>query len=190
MSNMRTTITHHRIIDTFLGPFALISDATGELLSSTWVDIQNDATDFAPQSQAEANLLPRLVSQLEQYFAGEAVEFDDVATPPGSPFFERCWQACRLIPRGETCSYAELAASAGTSTGAARAAGQAMRRNPLAVIIPCHRVVGSDGQLHGYSSSQDPAGPHLAIKRALLHMEGALSDGEARPRTSLVTVCA
>ena len=86
----------------------------------------------------------------------------------------RCWEACRSIPRGETRSYGELATMAGERGNAARAAGQAMRRNRLPIIIPCHRVISAAGGLHGFSGSSDQAGPALAVKRALLQIEGAL----------------
>ena len=82
--------------------------------------------------------------------------------PP--PFFRAAWEACLTIPRGETRSYAWVAAAAG-SPGAFRAAGQAMARNRLAVVVPCHRVIGSDGGLHGYG------GGGLDKKAKLLNME-------------------
>jgi O-6-methylguanine DNA methyltransferase len=82
------------------------------------------------------------------------------------PFFGAAWQACRRIPPGETRSYAWLAAAAGRPR-AVRAAGQAMARNPWALIIPCHRVIGSDGGLHGYGAGG------LKVKARLLEMERA-----------------
>ena len=115
-----------------------------------------------------------MAARFEQYFAGELVDFGDVPTPTGSPFMRRCWEACRSIPRGETCSYGQLATMAGGQGNAARAAGQAMRRNRLPIIIPCHRVISAAGHLHGFSGSCDEGGPALAVKRALLQMEGAL----------------
>lgn len=181
--NMHQTRTRHRIIETFAGAFALIESASGEL-ATIWTSI-GDAAWVLPQgSRHHPRLLPALARRLQRYFAGEAVDFDDVPTPQGSPFFERCWQACRLIPRGETRSYAQLAALAGSDPKAARAAGQAMRRNPLAVIVPCHRVVGAAGQLHGYRGNRDPASPQLAVKRALLCLEGAMGPENGQRTTS------
>lgn len=102
--------------------------------------------------------------QLEAYFQGERTRFEVKLDMEGySPFFSRAWQACAAIPPGETRSYAWLATQAG-SPAAVRAAGQAMARNPLPLIIPCHRVVGSDGGLHGY-------GGGLPMKRHLLGLE-------------------
>ena len=104
-------------------------------------------------------------AQLEGYARGEKSSLNDVALDlaDAPPFFRAAWEKCRTIPPGETRSYAWLAAAAGRP-GAFRAAGQAMARNRLAVIIPCHRVIGSDGGLHGYAGG-------LAIKARLLELE-------------------
>ena len=107
-------------------------------------------------------------SGLEAHFRGEDGSFDQVPLDLGDapPFFKAAWEACRRIPRGETRSYQWLAAQAGNPR-ASRAAGQAMAKNRLAVIIPCHRVIGSNGGLHGYG------GGGLEKKARLLQMEGA-----------------
>jgi len=101
------------------------------------------------------------------YLAGEGSDLTtvpvDIADAP--PFFRRAWEACRSIPAGEVRSYAWLAAAAG-SQGAARAAGQSMARNPVPLAIPCHRVVASDGSLHGFGG---PGG--LEQKAQLLALE-------------------
>lgn len=105
--------------------------------------------------------------RLEQFLSGEPVDFDDeLDLEEGSGFFHRAWQACRSIPRGETRSYAWLAAQAGNPR-ALRAAGQAMARNPVTLIIPCHRVIASDGALRGY-------GGGLELKQRLLDLEKAV----------------
>jgi len=105
-----------------------------------------------------------LQQQVEAFFQGERTQFDvPLDTEGHSPFFSRAWRACASIPAGETRSYAWLAAQAGSPL-AVRAAGQAMARNPLPLIIPCHRVVGSDGGLHGY-------GGGLPMKERFLDME-------------------
>lgn len=119
----------------------------------------------------DAELVPArfeaLRQQLEAYFAGEAVAFDqELDLAEAAPFFLRAWAACRSIPRGETRSYAWLAAQAGNPR-AVRAAGQAMAHNPVAIIIPCHRVIASDGGLCGY-------GGGLGMKHRLLEMEQAI----------------
>ena len=102
--------------------------------------------------------------RLEQLFAGEPVDFnDDLDLNQGSSFFYRAWQACRSIPRGETRSYAWLAAQAG-SPRALRAAGQAMARNPVTIIIPCHRIISTNGSLCGF-------GGGIELKQRLLNLE-------------------
>ncbi|MEE9131389.1 MAG: methylated-DNA--[protein]-cysteine S-methyltransferase [Phycisphaerales bacterium] len=163
----------YRILSTPTGRFALSEDGCGSL-STTWLDLTDDCHRLPDDATQDERLLPELAARLERYFVGEVVDFGDVPTPTGSPFVRRCWEACRSIPRGETRSYGELATMAGGRGNAARAAGQAMRRNRLPIIIPCHRVISAAGGLHGFSGSSDQGGPALAVKRALLQMEGAL----------------
>jgi methylated-DNA-[protein]-cysteine S-methyltransferase len=103
--------------------------------------------------------------QLRAYFAGELREFDLPLAPHGTDFQRRVWSALREIPYGRTISYSELAAAVGRPR-AARAVGAANGRNPLAVVIPCHRVIGAAGALTGY-------GGGLARKRLLLELEAA-----------------
>jgi methylated-DNA-[protein]-cysteine S-methyltransferase len=108
-----------------------------------------------------------VVERLQAYFAGEPVTFEDVAVDLEyeTPFLERCAHALRAVPRGETVTYGELAALAG-SPGAARAAGSFCARNRLGLFVPCHRVVGASG-LGSYGSHG------LAYKKRLLELEGA-----------------
>ena len=103
------------------------------------------------------------VSQLDAYFAGERREFDLALAPEGTSFQRLVWSALTRIPYGETVSYAELARRLGRPF-ATRAVGAANGRNPIPIIIPCHRVIGSDGSLTGY-------GGGLTIKRRLLDLE-------------------
>ncbi len=157
----------YRLFDTPAGPFALI-DNEGDL-SATFFD------DSLPQgARMDPAMLPGLSKAVSAYFRGRPVSFDDVPTPSGSAFHVRCWEACRSIPAGQTRTYGELAAMAGTP-GAARAAGGAMRSNPLPVIVPCHRIVGAR-DLHGYGGTTDPRSRPLAIKRMLLELEGAAQE--------------
>lgn len=106
---------------------------------------------------------------LTGYANGEGTSLDDypVDLPECSPLQERTWLALRTIPRGETRSYGWLTRQLGQPPGAARAIGAAMGANPIPLWLPCHRVVASDGTLHGF-------GGGLAMKRALLELEGAL----------------
>jgi methylated-DNA-[protein]-cysteine S-methyltransferase len=93
-----------------------------------------------------------LRTRVDGWLGGREDSFVDVPTPAGTPFQVACWEACRRIPRGETRTYAWLAAAAG-NPAAVRAAGQAMRRNPLPIVVPCHRVVAAGGRPGGFSGS-------------------------------------
>jgi methylated-DNA-[protein]-cysteine S-methyltransferase len=117
----------------------------------------------APQGDAAA--LATAAIQLEQYFAGERTEFELDLELAGTPFERRVWEEVRAIPYGRTATYAEIARRVG-HPGASRAVGRANARNPVAVIVPCHRVVGSNGSLTGYAGG-------LEMKRALLDLERA-----------------
>lgn len=159
---MNTPASRCRRITTALGPFYIVQSPAGTV-TTTW--------DRPGEASEDASLQPALAAQLARYFAGEDVQFDAFREPTGTAFQQRVRRACLAIPRGETISYAELAERAGASRSAARAAGQVMRTNPLPVVIPCHRVIGSDGALHGYAGSQDADGGPLTTKRRLLELE-------------------
>lgn len=114
----------------------------------------------APEDYVDARML------ISAYCAGEPVNLADVPidTRTSTPFFRAAWDACRSIPAGETRSYGWLAEQAG-NLKAARGAGQAMARNKLALLVPCHRVISSNGTLHGFG------GAGLPLKSRLLAME-------------------
>lgn len=105
------------------------------------------------------------VSELEEYFAGKRCEFTFALDLRGTAFQMRCWNQLLSIPYGETRSYAELARAADCAKGF-RAVGQANHHNPIPIVVPCHRVLASDGTLAGYGGGLD-------IKRKLLQLEGA-----------------
>lgn len=107
-----------------------------------------------------------VVRQLGEYFAGDRRAFDLEVTPEGTGFQRRVWEELRRIPYGTTISYGELGRRLGGATFT-RAAGRANGANPVAIVIPCHRVIGADGSLVGY-------GGGLEVKRTLLELEGAL----------------
>lgn len=115
--------------------------------------------------ESRAALRP-YTQQLRAYFRRELKEFNCALDLQGTTFQKECWQALRDIPYGATCSYADLARKVGRPR-AFRAVGQANHRNPVAIIVPCHRVVGAGGSLTGY-------GGGLEIKEKLLRLEGAL----------------
>ena len=105
-----------------------------------------------------------LAEQLDAYFAGELTRFDLPLNAHGTPFERRVWDALVEIPYGETVSYGELARELALSPRGARAVGRANARNPIAIVVPCHRVIGADGSLTGYAGG-------LENKRALLDLE-------------------
>ena len=121
-------------------------------------------------SRMDAIVARRAAKLIAQNIAGERVSFVGIDTPKASPFFARCGRACRSIPAGETRTYRWLATAAGSPL-AVRAAGQAMRRNPLPMIVPCHRVVAANG-LGGFSGSNNPRGKEMKLKVWLLKREG------------------
>ena len=110
-----------------------------------------------------APLLERAAQQLTEYFEGRRREFDLPLAPVGTPFQREVWESLRQIPYGRTCSYKDIACAVGRPA-ACRAVGMANHRNPLPIVIPCHRVVGASGALTGYAGGLD-------IKRKLLAVE-------------------
>lgn len=106
---------------------------------------------------------PDVVEQLDAYFTGERTDFDLELGLAGSEFQRRVWQALLTIPYGETRSYGQIAEQIG-ATGSARAVGLANGRNPIAIVVPCHRVIGASGSLTGYGGGLDR-------KRSLLELE-------------------
>ena len=122
---------------------------------------------FGPVEVAEGTCPIAVRKTVEAYFEGDTVGIEDLATETrGTPFQERVWRALRDIPSGQTISYGELARRIGEPT-ASRAVGLANGSNPVAIVIPCHRVIGADGSLTGY-------GGGLERKQWLLEHEGAL----------------
>jgi methylated-DNA-[protein]-cysteine S-methyltransferase len=130
-------------------------------------------THVADASGSSVAVLADSRAQLVEYFAGERSSFDLPLDPRGTPFQRRVWTALRDIPFGETISYAELARRVGDPR-AVRAVGGANGRNPLPLVVPCHRVIGADGSLTGFGGGIDR-------KRWLLQHEGALSDALELP---------
>ena len=128
-------------------------------------DLRNEKGAFEFEESASA--LSIYTRELEEYFAGKRREFTIPLDLRGTDFQLACWQALCAIPYGETRSYADIARAVGKEN-AFRAVGMANNRNPIAIIVPCHRVIASNGTLCGYGGGLD-------IKRKLLELEGALS---------------
>ncbi len=117
--------------------------------------------------EESAGAMRPYMRELEEYFAGERREFSFALDLRGTDFQVACWRALLTIPYGETRSYADIARAVGSPRGF-RAVGMANNRNPVAIVVPCHRVIASDGSLCGYGGGLD-------VKRRLLQLEGALS---------------
>jgi methylated-DNA-[protein]-cysteine S-methyltransferase len=117
--------------------------------------------------EESADAMRNYVREVEEYFAGKRREFTFALDLRGTEFQVACWQALLAIPYGETRTYAHIARAVGSSLGF-RAVGMANNRNPIAIVVPCHRVIASDGTLCGYGGGLD-------VKRRLLELEGALS---------------
>jgi methylated-DNA-[protein]-cysteine S-methyltransferase len=156
------------LFDSPLGQILLVSD--GSHLTGLYFRGQKHEPLFphAPgwRSEPDSPIFLDASAQLGQYFSGRRKEFDLPLHPTGTPFQRKIWDALREIPFGDTVSYAQLAARAGC-VNSARAVGAAVGRNPISVIVPCHRVIGSAGSLTGYAGG-------LERKRALLDLEAAV----------------
>lgn len=151
----------HTEIDSPIGTLTLV--ATEGRLCGIYLTGQRHRPDDATFGQAAPESFSRTRTQLAEYFAGQRRTFDLPLTLDGTAFQRAVWQALRDIPYGETRPYGVLAVALGRPN-AARAVGLANGKNPLSIIVPCHRLVGSDGSLTGY-------GGGLARKRYLLDLE-------------------
>ena len=149
-------------IDTPVGPLTVETDARAV---RTIRFGRHADPPFDPADAAFPPVMAQTVEELRRYFAGDLQRFTVPVDPAGTPFQRQVWTALQRIPYGTTCSYGELAAAIGRPT-ACRAVGMANHRNPIPILIPCHRVVGADGSLTGYASG-------LAIKSRLLQLEAA-----------------
>ncbi len=156
-----------------VGELLVAVDDSGVLLRLAFlterVSLQAEKQRGAPAGRDRCT---EVCQQLDQYFAGARRRFELDLRPAGTEFQRRVWGAVQQIPYGTTASYGEIAVAVGSS-GASRAVGAANGRNPIAIVIPCHRVIGGDRSLTGY-------GGGLEIKRTLLQLEGALPPGAAQ----------
>jgi methylated-DNA-[protein]-cysteine S-methyltransferase len=148
----------HKTISTSIGELTLFVDDDGAITRLDFGGIEADAPDGG-----EGAVLDHAAAQLSEYLAGERTTFDLPLRASGNAFEQLVWAELARIPYGETASYGEIARRIG-HPGAARAVGHANGRNPIAIVVPCHRVIGSDGSLTGYAGGLD-------LKRALLALE-------------------
>ncbi len=154
-------------LETPFGQMQIAVDEAGVLIGA-W--LPNRGRAFLAQREiptAAREGIRRASTQLTEYFAGKRRVFDLHLAPHGSSFEQRVWERLCEIPYGTTTSYGTIAAEMQLQNGA-RAVGRANGSNPIPIIIPCHRVIGSDGRLTGY-------GGGLPLKRALLELEGAMA---------------
>jgi methylated-DNA-[protein]-cysteine S-methyltransferase len=157
-------MSHYTTFDSPIGELLLVGD--GEALSRLHMMGSRHRVTVNPAWHRDDGAFGEVRTQLDEYFAGERREFDIPLDMRGHEFERRVWEELRVIPYGETASYGEIANRIG-SPGAARAVGLANGRNPVAVIVPCHRVIGADGSLTGY-------GGGLERKRLLLELESGV----------------
>ncbi|MDH7451504.1 methylated-DNA--[protein]-cysteine S-methyltransferase [Luteimonas composti] len=153
------------IVDSPVGPLFLAADERG-LRAIEFRDNRHPVRRGDDWRAGDSLLLRRARAQLDEYFAGRRRSFDLPLSPQGTAFQLSVWNALAAIPYGQTLSYAGLAARVGRPS-AMRAVGAANGRNPLPIVLPCHRVIGADGSLTGF-------GGGLPTKQFLLKLEGAL----------------
>ena len=154
----------HVVVDSPIGPLTLA--ALDGALSGLYMDVQRHRPSeetFGAPGDPDTDPFATAAKQLSAYFAGELTQFDLPLTLRGTPFQQRVWALLQEIPYGETATYGQLAAELGKPS-ASRAVGLANGRNPISVIVPCHRVIGSSGDLTGYGGGLDR-------KRRLLDFE-------------------
>ena len=161
----------HTIINSPLGPLTAVADEGA--LAGLYMSEQRHLPGPERFGPRDDRLLPALREQLAAYFSGELRRFDLPLATAGTPFQCDVWSALRDIPYGTTCTYGDLAAALGRPT-AVRAVGAANGRNPVCLVVPCHRVVGVAGALTGYAGG-------VERKAWLLAHERGQTAGVARP---------
>jgi methylated-DNA-[protein]-cysteine S-methyltransferase len=165
---MRTTSDahlSHTVVESPVGEITLV--AAGGALAALHLSEQRHLPPAASFGERRGSILPDVREQLTAYFEGELTDFDVELALLGTPFQVEVWSQLRRIPYASTASYGEIAGRVGRP-GASRAVGLANGRNPIAIIVPCHRVIGADGSLTGY-------GGGLERKRWLLDHEASVA---------------
>jgi methylated-DNA-[protein]-cysteine S-methyltransferase len=152
------------LLSTPLGTMLLASD--GEALTGAWFEGQRyePVRGHSWERRRNVPVLARAAAEMTEYFAGARTAFTVPIAPAGTAFQREVWDAIATIPYGETAAYRDLASRIGRPS-CIRAAGAATGRNPLSIIVPCHRVVGADGALTGYAGGLDRKRTLLALER-------------------------
>lgn len=146
-------MTSHRIIDSPIGELTLVVD-DADRLTGVYMPEQRHLPDAATFGTRDDTCAEAAAGQLREYFAGERTDFDLDVAPRGTDFQQEVWRALSEIPYGTTTTYGELATALGRPHSA-RAVGAATGRNPLSIVVPCHRLVGHNGSLVGYAGGLD-----------------------------------
>lgn len=178
--SMEVNMIYHYSYDTEIGQICL-AEEDGALIRFSFLNpigrerrkMDEESADSifgGPSEKKETELLRKARRQLEEYLEGNRKEFELSLAPQGTTFQKKVWDALREIPYGETRSYKEIALRVGNEK-ACRAVGMANNRNPIAVFIPCHRVIGSGGSLVGYAGG-------LNVKEKLLGLEQLALSGK------------
>lgn len=157
----------HAITDSPVGPLTLVDD--GGALAGLYMGEQKHLPETATFGPRDDTVLPALQAGLEAYFEGALQEFTVPLAPVGTPFQQEVWSALRAVPYGTTTTYGALAARLGR-TAAVRAVGAAIGRNPIGIVVPCHRVVGASGSLTGYAGGLDRKRHLLDLERGVLSL--------------------
>jgi len=155
-------MTAYTTITSPLGDLLLVGDEIA--LTSLSLQGQRNAPAIQPGWRRDPEPFAEAIRQLGAYFDGELTEFDIPFAESGTEFQRRVWAALTAIPFGTTASYGQIAVQIGMTPSASRAVGLANGRNPIAIVVPCHRVVGANGKLVGYAGGLDR-------KRHLLKLE-------------------
>jgi len=147
------TSLSRREMDSPIGTLTVVAD--GDAIVAIWFEAEVADSPAALDRTVEAGagehaILDRAIEQLEEYFRGERTEFELPLAPQGTPFQQKAWLALREIPFGETITYGEQARRLG-DPNKSRAVGAANGKNPIPIVVPCHRVVGANGHLTGYA---------------------------------------
>ena len=168
------TVVRGDLIATPLGPMLALVDPQGALLRLDFLadEALLAATWHSYAWQPDAAALAPVRRQLDEYFSGRRQQFDLALAPRGTAYQHLAWGHLRQVPYGVTLSYAQLAARLPQRTSA-RAIGRANALNPIAIVVPCHRIIGADGELTGYAGG-------LARKQALLELEGVMTPARQR----------
>jgi methylated-DNA-[protein]-cysteine S-methyltransferase len=150
-----------------IGDLLLVGDPTadGVALSGVYMEDHKRGPSIGEAWDRDETAFATVELELDEYFAGSRRAFDLTLAPRGTPFQLAVWEQLRRIPCGATITYGELAQRV-NRPGAARAVGAAVGRNPISIIVPCHRVVGSDGTLTGFAGGLDRKRSLLAIERS------------------------